>query len=46
MKRPGFSEPHGTESNHKPHKNKNDVPPVMEIQGRAKTSNQKANPIT
>ena len=34
MRRP--SEPHGTESNKKQKKKKNDVPPVPEIQGKVK----------
>ena len=45
MRRPAFSDTHGTESNHIPHKSKNDAPPVMEIQGKAKCTGQKANPI-
>lgn len=45
MRRPDSKEPHGTESNHKAHKPKNDVPPVPEIQGKAKTGNKKANPM-
>lgn len=45
MKRPDPSEPHGTESNHKPHFKKNHVEPVPEIQGKAKTGNKKTNPI-
>ena len=38
MKRPDPSEPHGTES-------KNNMPPVPEIQGKAKHGNKKAGPI-
>lgn len=45
MRRPDPSEPHGTESNHKYHMDKNDVAPVPEIQGKAKTGNKDANPI-
>lgn len=46
MRRPDPSEPHGTESNHKMHFKKNDVPNVpIEIQGKAKTGNKKASPI-
>ncbi|MDP4181907.1 MAG: hypothetical protein Q8942_12535 [Bacillota bacterium] len=45
MRRPDPEEPHGTESNHKLHIPKNDVDPVPEIQGKAKTGNKKANPI-
>ena len=36
MRRPSPSEPHGTESNKKQKKKKNDVPPVPEIQGKGK----------
>lgn len=42
MKRPDPKEPHGTESNKKNHFPKNEVPPVPEIQGKAKTGNKKA----
>ncbi len=45
MRRPDPSEPHGTESNHSQHFQKNDVRPVPEIQGKAKTGNKKAGPI-
>ncbi len=45
MRRPNPKDPHGTESNHKTHIPKNDAPPVPEIQGKAKTTKQKANPI-
>ena len=45
MRRPDPKDPHGTESNHKTHFPKNDVPPVPELQGKAKTSKEKANPI-
>ncbi|MEA4994712.1 hypothetical protein SDC9_114464 [bioreactor metagenome] len=45
MRRPNPKEPHGTESNHKQHFPKNDVPPVPEIQGKAKTTDKKANRI-
>ena len=44
MRRPGPKEPHGTESNRKTHIKKNDAPPVPEIQGKAKSAKQKANP--
>ena len=37
MRRPSPSEAHGTESNKKMKINKNDVPPVPEIQGKAKS---------
>ena len=40
MCRPDPKDPHGTESNKKMHIPKNDVPPVPEIQGKAKTSNK------
>ncbi|MHB1419546.1 MAG: hypothetical protein ACYCX4_08120 [Bacillota bacterium] len=46
MRRPDPKDPHGTESNHKMHIPKNDVAPVPEIQGKAKTGNEKAKPIT
>jgi hypothetical protein len=46
MRRPDPRGPHGTESNHKTHIPKNDVPPVPEIQGKAKTGNEKVKPIT
>lgn len=36
MRRPDPGEPHGTQSNHKPHFEKNAQPPVREIQGKAK----------
>lgn len=42
MRRPDESDPHGTESNHIQHIEKNEVPPVPEIQGKAKTGNKKA----
>lgn len=45
MRRPNPKEAHGTESNHKTHIPKNDVPPVPEIQGKAKYGNKTANPI-
>lgn len=45
MRRPDSEEPHGTESNHKMHLNKNSEKPVPEIQGKAKNSNKKAKPI-
>ncbi|MFZ2539386.1 MAG: hypothetical protein WAX04_10855 [Oscillospiraceae bacterium] len=45
MRRPDPKDAHGTESNHKTHISKNDVPPVPEIQGRAKTSKEKAGTI-
>lgn len=42
MRRPSPNEPHGTESNKKTHDPKNDLPPVPEIQGKAKTGKKKA----
>ena len=45
MKRPDSSEPHGTERNKKQKHPKNDMPPVPEIQGKAKHGNKKAGPI-
>lgn len=45
MRRPDPKQPHGTESNHKTHLPKNDVPPVPELQGKAKNTKQKAHPI-
>lgn len=35
MRRPDPQEPHGTESNHKFHKSKNDAPPVPEVREKA-----------
>ena len=46
MRRPDPKDPHGTESNRKLHIPKNDVKPVPEIQGKAKSGKKKANPIT
>lgn len=45
MRRPSPKEPHGTESNHKMNIPKNDFPPVPEIQGKAKSGHEKANPV-
>jgi len=45
MRRPDPSEPHGTESNKKQHFPKNDVPPVPEIQGKAKSGKEAAGSI-
>ncbi|KIE46433.1 hypothetical protein U732_1640 [Clostridium argentinense CDC 2741] len=45
MRRPNVEEPHGTESNHKQKFPKNDFHPVPEIQGKAKSKHNKANPI-
>lgn len=45
MRRPNPEDPHGTESNHKAHFPKNEAPPVSELQGKAKKTDKKANPI-
>jgi hypothetical protein len=45
MRRPDPKEPHGTESNKKMHVQKNDQKPVPEIQGKAKSGHEKANPM-
>lgn len=45
MRRPDPKAPHGTESNRITHFPKNTEPPVPEIQGKAKQSGKKANPI-
>lgn len=45
MRRPDPSEPHGTESNQKTNIPKNDVTPVPEIQGKAKSGKEKAKPV-
>jgi len=42
MRRPGPKEPHGTESNKKMNVPKNDVCPVAELQGKAKSGKTKA----
>ena len=42
MRRPDPSDPHGTESNKKQNFPKNDMNPVPEIQGKAKTGKAKA----
>jgi len=44
MRRPDPREPHGTESNEKMRIPKNEVPPVPEIQGKAKSGKTKAGP--
>ena len=46
MRRPDPEQPHGTESNKVQKFPKNDVPPVPEIQGKAKTSGKKTDPIS
>ena len=43
MRRPGATQPHGTESNHKARFPKNDRKPVPEIQGKAKDGHEKAD---
>ena len=45
MRRPDPKAPHGTESNKKLHIEKNELPPVPEIQGKAKSGKQKAKPV-
>jgi hypothetical protein len=47
MRRPDPADPknHGIENHHRPNYPKNDVKPVPEIQGKAKTGNKKADPI-
>jgi hypothetical protein len=45
MRRPDPEQPHGTESNKINHFSKNDLPPVPEIQGKAKHGHEKANPV-
>lgn len=45
MRRPDPKDPHGTESNRKGYFPKNDTEPVPEIQGKAKQSNKRANPV-
>lgn len=45
MRRPDPGESHGTEGNKKQHFTKNDVPPVPELQGKAKHTKEHANPI-
>ncbi len=46
MKRPDPKEPHGTESNKKQHFSKNEVAPVPELQGKAKSGKKKAGDIS
>lgn len=45
MRRPNPEEPHGTESNKKNKFPKNEVEPVPEIQGKAKSGHKKAGRI-
>ena len=42
MRRPDPKEPHGTEGDHRMSIPKNEVPPVPEMQGKAKTKKVKA----
>lgn len=44
MRRPDPRAPHGTESNKKRHIPINEEPPVPEIQGKAKSGDEKAGP--
>lgn len=43
MRRPDVTEPHGTEGAQRMHIQKNEVPPVPEIQGKAKAGHERAN---
>ncbi len=45
MRRPDPEEPHGTESNKKNKFEKNDVKPVPQIQGKAKSGKEHARPL-
>jgi hypothetical protein len=45
MRRPDPKEPHGTESNHKTHIPKKDMPPVPEIQSILRIGKSKAHEI-
>lgn len=45
MRRPDPSDSHGTESNKKNKHPKNDMPPVPEIQGKAKKGHHKAGRV-
>ena len=44
MRRPDPKDPHGTESNRKTNIPRNDVRPVPEMQGKAKSGKVKASP--
>lgn len=46
MRRPDPSDPHGTESNKKMKRERNEFGPVPEIQGKAKKGHVKASPVT
>lgn len=43
MRRPDPGDSHGTESNKKLHRTKNEQPPVPEIQGKAKSGKTRAD---
>ena len=45
MRRPDPRDPHGMESNHKPHFPKNDAPPVPELSGKVKTGKRSAKAV-
>jgi hypothetical protein len=45
MRRPDPSEPHGTESNKINHFAKNEVKPVPEIKGKARSGKEHAKPM-
>lgn len=45
MRRPDPKDPHGTESNKKLNLQKNRTEPVLELDGKAKNSNKKTNPL-
>jgi len=45
MRRPDPKEPHGTENHERMNIPKNVVKPVLEIQGKAKKTHQKAKPF-
>jgi len=45
MRRPNPSEPHGTQGRQRMNVQKNIVEPVPEIQGKAKTGKEKADPV-
>jgi len=45
MRRPDPRAAHGTEGNEGMHIPKNDAKPVPELQGKAKSGHEKANPI-
>lgn len=45
MRRPDPKEPHGTEGTQKFNDPKNDLRPVPELQGKAKSGKEKAKPV-